>query len=108
VRTPRHLFNLIATLLKPALGRDAGGSTIQDFQPSGTFKCRIQTTGIGPKTREVFGDDTGYTAVLYCGPEVDITDRDRVQVNGTVYKVIGVQDNNRLGVFKTVALSDNL
>jgi len=108
MRTPKHLFNLVATLLKPALVRDAGGSTIQDFQPAGTFMCRIQTSGIGPKSREIFGDDTGFTAVLYCGPEVGIADRDRVQVNGTIYKVIGVQDNNGMGVFKTVALSDNL
>ena len=108
MRTPRNLFNTVATLLKPAVGLDEGGSTTLVFTASGEpFKCRIRTLSMS-ESRELYGENASVVVVLYCGVEVPVTVNDQIQVGGCEYSIHGVDDTDRMGVLKTVSLVDVL
>jgi len=106
-RTPEHLFNATATLLRARVNQDRTGGVVVQYDPAGTFKCRVQITGMS-EGREVHGDDVTYSATMFCGMDVAISDRDRVQIGSTIYKVGGVNPNQGTGIFQTVNLTDSL
>ena len=107
MRTPTHLFNSTATLLRPTVGRDSTGGVTQAFVESGTFACRYTITGVS-ESREVHGDDASYSATMFCGMDVTITDRDRVRIGTRTFKVGGVDENQGTAIFQTVNLTDSL
>lgn len=107
MKTPRGMFITVATLLRPAQAQDQGGSVVLDFEAAGDFRCRTRLLSAA-ESRTVHGNDTTYGARLYCGPEVDITEKDRVQIGTRTYKIHSVDDPNRMGAYKVVELVDSL
>ena len=104
MQTPRSLFNLTAALLKPTMSTDMSGGPVRAYRDAGTFRCRVQT---GPKSKALatHGDRTSYDGKIYCGPEVDVQDHDRIRVGSMTYQVVGVDDNNGMGIFLTILVN---
>ena len=107
MKTPKHLFNVTATLLRETNAQDRQGGVTEAFTSAGTFKARVVTDGM-MEDRTIHGNDVTYTATMFCGFDVTISDKDKIQIGDVVYKVGGVNNNQNAGIFQTVNLTDSL
>ncbi len=108
MKTPTHLFNATATLMRATTSQDRQGGVMVTYTAvSPTFKCRVVTVA-SSEERAMHGDDVTYSATMFCGFDVTISDKDRITIAGTTYKVSGVNNNQNAAIFQTVELTDSL
>ena len=100
--TPTHLFITEATLLKPVVVQDPGGSPTQTFEVHSTFMCRL----VGPPAGDVEGAGLGtrsfYAAICYCAHDVPIAESDRLLIAGDYWDVTGMDNTDLMDVYLSV------
>lgn len=85
------LLNQTATIQRATYGTDSLAGRTETWTNVGTIRCRLRA--LSARERPMMGSDgTEITHRMYCSP-TDITERDRVVIDGTVYEVAAV---NRL------------
>lgn len=97
--TPRHLFNLRATITRPTNSVDAGGAPTRTFATHlSNVACRVRTYGGGEGVR--YGrENNRYSHAVYVGPGLDIVETDRVTVDGLTLDVQAVMNPDRMDVY---------